>query len=289
MKIKKSHFEFHDRVRNGILLLAIVLLILIAVTWLYPFSENKTSALTEQPELQKQLDSLKKVAQLKNKKEYKLKPFNPNFINDFRGDQLGISAIALDKVYEFRQKGLWINSTEQFQKVSGISDSLLDAVTPYFKFPQWKMAENMGKKQNTSMVKELPFKKKGDLNAITEAELQIKIGIPDFVAKKIIQYRKEIGGFRSDLQLKDIEYLYDSQRKKLNSQYTVKRKNDFKVIILKEATVKDLVSVPYFDFEMALTIYDYIQENSKKVKIEDLGKIEDFPIEKIERIALYLK
>ena len=31
----------------------------------------------------------------------------------------------------------WINSSKQFQEVTKVSDSLLNAISQYFKFPEW--------------------------------------------------------------------------------------------------------------------------------------------------------
>ncbi|UZO79392.1 helix-hairpin-helix domain-containing protein [Aquimarina sp. ERC-38] len=288
MKIKKSHFEFHDRVRNGILLFAVLLLGIIVFTWNYPFTTSQKSVFSENIVYQAKVDSLKRILERKQKEKIILKPFNPNFINDYRGDQLGISAEALDKVYQYRKQEKWINSAEQFQLVTGVSDSLLQKIKPYFKFPEWKTDYAAVKNKNRT-VHNLPFHKKGDLNKVTALQLQEEIGIPDFVAEKIITYREEIGGFRDAIQLQDIPSLYTKQRKKLNSLYNVKNKNNLNYINIKEASVKELLSVPYFDFEMALAIHDFILQFPNFSKIEELKEIEGFPFEKIDRIALYLK
>ena len=43
----------------------------------------------------------------------------------------------IDRLLKFRGQDKWINSPQQFQEVTQISDSLLAEIAPYFKFPEW--------------------------------------------------------------------------------------------------------------------------------------------------------
>ncbi|MDB2632080.1 hypothetical protein N9Y27_03770 [Flavobacteriaceae bacterium] len=71
------------------------------------------------------------------KKTPKRYPFNPNFITSYKGYELGMSLEEIERLHAFRAQNKWINSSQDFQKVTGISDSLLAAISPYFKFPKW--------------------------------------------------------------------------------------------------------------------------------------------------------
>jgi hypothetical protein len=71
------------------------------------------------------------------KKTPKLFPFNPNFISSYKGYELGMSLKEIELLHNFRSSKKWINSTQDFQRVTGVSDSLLAAISPYFKFPKW--------------------------------------------------------------------------------------------------------------------------------------------------------
>jgi len=288
MKTIKSHFEIHKRFRNGILLLVLLMFLLVVAFAIFSNrTVNNNTAFVELTAFQTQIDSLKKVA-LNKKKSYTLKPFNPNFITEHKGYILGISPIELDRLYDYRKKGKWVNSVSDFKKVTGISDSLLKAVAPLFKFPEW--VENR-KRYHISQKPKYPaksFEQKGDLNTVTSLQLQEEIGVPDFIADRMIRYRDKLEGFIDDLQLKDVVGLYENQRKKILSLYTVKTFKDFEKININKASVKELMEVPYFDFEMALDIKDFIEERNGISDFKDLGEIEGFYLEKIDRIALYL-
>ena len=69
----------------------------------------------------------------------------------------------IDRLLAFREQGKWINSKEQFQEVTLVSDSLLNVISPLFKFPDW--VENPRTNQNLSnaIKKEKPTSEKLDL------------------------------------------------------------------------------------------------------------------------------
>src|SRR5690606_11435650 len=83
----------------------------------------------------KEIDSLR-LAELEARKPT-VYPFNPNYITDYRGTSLGMTNEEIDRLLAFRKQNKWVNSTKQFQEVTKISDSLLNTIAPYFKFPDW--------------------------------------------------------------------------------------------------------------------------------------------------------
>ncbi len=287
MKSIKSHFEIHRRFRNGILLLAILIFLLILYFFSASQSIDNSNDFEELSIFQTQIDSLKKEV-LSKKKSYQQRPFNPNFITEYKGYFLGMSTAELDRLHAYRKENNWINSTSDFKKVTGVSDSLLAAISPLFKFPEWVQNPQKSKYFQKQKYPAKSFAEKKDINTVTSLSLQQEIGVPDFIADRIITYRNKLNGFISDIQLKDVNGLYDNQRKKILSLYTVKTNKMIKKINLNKASVKELMEVPYFDFEMALEIKDFVKENDGIADFEELGKIEGFSLEKIDRIALYL-
>lgn len=85
-------------------------------------------------DIQSELDVEKKNLNYQKKKIF---PFNPNFISDYKGYKLGMSVAEIDRLHAFRRKNSYVNSAEEFQKVTLVSDSLLNELAPYFKFPSW--------------------------------------------------------------------------------------------------------------------------------------------------------
>ena len=285
MKSIKSHFVFTRSQQNGIFLLVCIIIILQAFYYFSDFT-NDVSAEGLSPEelerFQAQIDSIKLArAEADSVRIY---PFNPNYITDFKGYALGMSVEEIDKLHQFRDEDKWINSAIDFQKVTGVSDSLLASISPYFKFPDW-VIEAEKKKAKRREVAPIFI---SDLNTAKAEELQKIDGIGDVLASRIVNYRTKIGGFRSEIQLKDIYGLSYETREKLQRQFRVIESENFRLININKAKVLDLVEVPYIKYELAREIIDFRQLHEKIESFEELSKIESFPSDKIDRIQLYL-
>lgn len=87
---------------------------------------------------QSEIDALKAQKSVKKDTIY---PFNPNYITDYKGYVLGMKDAEIDRLLAYRKSGKWINSASDFKQVTGVSDSLLNKISPYFKFPDWVAAQ----------------------------------------------------------------------------------------------------------------------------------------------------
>ncbi len=286
----RSHFIFSRSQRNGIFFLVVLIILFQLFYFFVDFKPDKE--LTQEDSIriahfQKQLDSLKQVA-ISNT-EPKIYPFNPNLITDYKGYTLGMSVAEIDRLHDFRKTDKWVNTAEEFQKITLISDSLLNKISPYFKFPDW--VKNANHTRNATPAKSLISLsiKKRDLNTASMEDLiQIK-GIGEVLAGRIIKYRVKIGGFVSDIQLKDIYGLNFETRKELFDNFTVLTPpNDLIFLNINKASALELASVPYLDYELAREIVNYRTLHERIATFEELAKIKEFPSEKIDRIALYL-
>ncbi|MEO8774610.1 MAG: hypothetical protein ABI371_09845 [Gelidibacter sp.] len=97
----KSHFKFSNSQRNGIFLLATLIVVFQCVYAFVDFSSEDIP--TDTVALEKfrhQVDSLKRITVANNKP--KTYPFNPNYITDFKGYTLGMSTDEIDRLLEFR-------------------------------------------------------------------------------------------------------------------------------------------------------------------------------------------
>jgi len=291
MKNFKSHFWYNKRQRNGILFLVLLIVILQGTYFFTNSSSVKEmdSDISEIETYQQQIDSLKEI-QL-NKKEIKLYPFNPNYITDFKGYQLGMSLEEIDKLLEFRKTGKFVNSTKDFQKVTGISDSLLAVISPYFKFPDW--VDQRSSKQNKTYTNKKITKANNniidhDINKVTANQLKKLNGIGDKLAKRIIAYRELLSGFTFNEQLYEVYYLNEETANLVLKFYWVIKKPLIKKKNINNATFKEVLHLPYLDYNLTKKIFNYHDENGDFSELKDLKKIDSFPIDKFQRIALYL-
>jgi DNA uptake protein ComE-like DNA-binding protein len=288
----KSHFTFSKQQRSGILLLLLLIISLFCVYWFVDFSEENTfdTSSAEIVSIQKEIDSLRLVEIEKRKpKKY---PFNPNFITDYKGYTLGMSNEEIDRLLQFRKEDKWINSAADFKRVTGVSDSLLKELSPYFKFPDWvtnpKPKNDFKNDKSEKGFSEKPFNQKIDLNKATEEQLQQVSGIGAALSKRIVSDREKLGGFSNDSQLYGVFGLDASVVQRALNLFTVKTPKELNKINVNKASASDIATIPGISFELAKKIWEYRRLHEKVSIIQELDKIEGMTERKLQLIQLYL-
>lgn len=287
MNIFKSHFWYNKRQRNGIFFLLLIIGILQISFFFLDFSSNKPAQFSQNEidEFKKEQDSLLNVA-IKESKP-KIFPFNPNYINDFKGYQLGMNVDEIDRLISYRKSGKFINSIKEFKVVTDVSDSLLNSISPFFKFPDWVTNKNNTTNDSFKQPKKEVIEVK-DLNLVTSSDL-IKIkGIGEKTAERILSYRDKLQGFTFEDQLYEVYYLDKEIADKALEYFKVLSKPTIKKININIASFKEVLSIVYIDYELTKKIFNYRDEVAEIQSLEELKKIDGFPIEKFNRITLYL-
>lgn len=288
----KSHFTFNRQQRSGIFLLLLLIVSLLCVYWFVDFSEEDTfdTSSLEIVSMQKELDSLRLV-EMENRKPKKY-PFNPNFITDYKGYTLGMTNEEIDRLLQYRKEDKWINSASDFKRVTGVSDSLLAELSPYFKFPDWvtnpKPKNNFKDYKSEKGFSEKTFSQKIDLNKATEEQLQQVSGIGEALSKRIVAYREKLGGFSDDIQLHSVYGLDASVVQRTLNLFTVKTPKHISKINVNIASASDISTIPGISFEMAKKIWEYRRLREKINSIQELEKIEGMTERKLQLIQLYL-
>ena len=285
MQIKWRRFSFNRSNRIGMLYFASIIIVIFLLQILYGQLTNDQDdewfTSYETVKLQNELDSLKSIQQ---KKKDTIYPFNPNFLTDYRGYKLGLSVEQIDRFLNYREKDQWVNSAQEFQQITQIPDSLLDQIDTYFKFPDW-VKDREKEKQNAKS--DIIWRPKKDLNSITVEQLQGIKGIGPTLSNRIVDYRKRLKNYRDLIQLEDVWGLNYEVKDRLRKNLFVNQ--DYEQIAINKATVIELSEIPYFDYELSRKIFQFIQVRQGIDSFEELGKLQDFPFDKIERIKLYLK
>jgi len=285
----KSHFTFTKKQRNGIFLLILIIILLQCIYFFVDFSHEELQVNQNELEIfHNEIDSLRLV-EIENRKP-KIFPFNPNFITDYKGYTLGMTIEEIDRLLQFRAKDKWVNSVKEFQNVTKISDSLLAVISPYFKFPEWvtnpKPKTNYSY-QNNNQPK--TYEQKQDLNTASASQLQKVYGIGESYSKRIIAYRDKLEGFIADVQLQEVYGLSPEVIERIKEQFTVKTPKQVEQINLNSATIEELVTIQFIDYEVAHHIIEHRTLREGYKTLDELIKVKSFPINKIEIIKLYLK
>ena len=286
-----SYFNFSKSQRTGLVFLLVLIVILQAIYFFIDFS----LPIKENPEkekwlaVQSEIDSVKGVV-LNN--SYKIYPFNPNFISDYKGYKLGMSIQEIDRLLAYRKQNKYVNSAEEFQKVTQVSDSLLRVLAPNFKFPDWVNKKNTAASFTNSKYSVFAKKEKTviiDINTASLGDLIKVYGIGEVTAQRILSYKEILGGFVAMEQLNEVWGLSPEVLANLNKQFQVKSTLGIKKYDINNASIKELAQFPYFKYTIARQIVMYRSMNGDIHNIEDLTKIKGMPNDKIKIIVLYLE
>ncbi len=282
----QSFFGYSKLQRRGLCALFFLIVCVQFAIWLANFQKpwsksdvNPATALA----LQQELDSLKNARELVQHKMY---PFNPNFISDYKGYRLGMSVKEIDRLHAFRKQDKYVNSAAEFQKLTGVSDSLLKTMSGYFKFPDWVNKKRIRAQGYQSFDKKISIT---DINAATKEQLIAVYGIGPGLSERILKQRELLGGFVSMDQMQDVWGLSPEVIVKLNERFQIKSAPNLKKIAINEASLKELAAFPYFRYALAKQIVTYRTMSGKISNTDDLAKINGFPIEKMKIISLYLE
>ena len=284
MKKLKPHFVYNKKQRNGVFYFLLVLVIVQAVyIWYANTNKAYDIAKVELRDLQYQIDSLKE-SQLKQQKSFK---FNPNFITDEKGYALGMSIDEIDRLLAYRAQDKWMNSVKDFQQITKVSDSLLAVLSVSFKFIAKPIIQKTQKqkkqsKQNNSIVKQ-------SINKATAEELKLLYGIGDVLSNRIIAYRNRLKGYTYMSQLDEVYGLKEEALANVKRYYSVLEIPKIEKLNINTASFKEVLSIVYIDYNTTKLIFNYKDSIDKIENLQEIKKIAGFPIDKYDRIALYLQ
>jgi len=293
----KNYFYFSRGQKIGVSILLCLIVLLLAANWLlFDIIENESKAgdnrfMQEVAAFKASLRDRELTVKYKKNDDFlkkKLFKFDPNILDSISFVSLGIKPKIAHNILTYRLKGGKFKAPQDFSKVYGISESQFNELLPYI------FIEKQEKQETTNAVK--PVKEKTikekkpvlvELNAADTTELKNVYGIGSVFARRIVEYRKKIGGFSNKNQLMEVygikPEIYDKIEKyvSVDTQYINK-------IPINKVSVERLTEHPYLRFYAAKAIYNRRRELGKLASADDLKDLKDLPEETIEKILPYL-
>ena len=273
--------------QRGILFLLILLIGSVGYNYYYfNYLLDNSTSISYDEDLLLRFNSSVDSIRLAREEARKTKPKSVkiNFISEYNAYKIGLSPSEYDAIIDYNQSGKWIDSKATLASITGMSLSKLDSIHTFLIYPQYK--NNFQSTPSNSKVSSLPKK---DLNLASAEELGTIKGIGEVLSDRIIKYRTKMGGFRDELQLKEIYGLKYDVYKSLVETFELRNKTDFEKLDLKQASLLELTEIPYFNYELARNIKRFVDLREGDVDFDDLIKINDFPTSKLEGIKLYLE
>jgi DNA uptake protein ComE-like DNA-binding protein len=296
MKPFRFFFRFTKDQQKGIMAL-FILIVLFQIGYFivssvdFTSEKEKTAQEKEWLAHQQEINALKAKSGIHKDTIY---PFNPNYLSDYRGYRLGLSVEQIDRLTAYRKLGKFVNSSSDFKLVTGVHDTLLQKLEPYFKFghkfEDYKPLVS-GKQDASKGVaeKEKISTKIIDINEALEEDLVKVYGIGPYYAKTILKRRSALGGFVRMEQMDDFAEFSAEAKAGLKKRFAVVNKPLIDKINMNTASLVQLSRFPYFNKDIARSILTQRSMNGKIIKIDDLLEIQNFPVDKVKIIALYLE
>ena len=226
------------------------------------------------------MDSLRGIAQTE---EYNYR-YNPNTLGDYQGYMLGLRPREIDRLLLYRIQGKQITNKEDFQRVTGISDSMMEHIAPRLRFIRPAPYE----KEGTSKVGKKAGILVNDLNTASADDLMTISGIGPVLSRRVVKFRNRLNGFQVNAQLYAVYGLDSAVAGRVLERYQVIQAPEVKAININLASAEELTELVYFNWALARKIVVYREHHGPFENLDELTKIQDFPGDKIDQIKLYL-
>ena len=300
----KEIFYMHKSDRRVILALLAVLAVVLVALYLMGGEDEKSpissSIVADSLNYKERKAEEQTPSNLKNTEKV-LAPFDPNTADSTQLLQLGLSPRIVSNIYRYRQAGGIFNEKKDFARVYGLTVSQYQELEPYITIArEYRPASTLFPKQSrtaarhddvyrdSTFVPRYPVKiapgETIDLATADTAQLQTVPGIGPYYARRIVDYRKRLGGFVSVDQLDEIEDFPSSAKAFFDLGSPVIERININALSLNE-----LKRHPYINFRQARAITDYRRLYGPVSDLHDLSLSPDFPEEAIARLLPYVE
>ena len=233
--------------------------------------------------------------------------FDPNTADSTALLRLGLRRWQVASIYKYRSRGGTYRKPSDFARLYGLTVHDYRRLEPYIRIaPEYSLPASSlfykdsekGKSIHTNSYQSKDSVYRGlnreskklhsgefvDLNEADTSLLKRVPGIGSYYARRIIEYRRRLGGYASIKQLDEIDgFPQDAKNyirigKKLNNKLNINK-----------MTLSQLRSHPYFNYYQAKAIVDYRRSYGPLKSLQDLNACPDFTDADLQRISPYVE
>ncbi len=218
-----------------------------------------------------------------------LSPFDPNVTDSAGFTRLGLPPWMAHNILRYREKGGKFRRATDFRKVYGLTEKQYNTLLPYIVIAddvyRVDTVRVWTERLPADTVKSIKYPKGTviPLNRADTTELKKIPGIGSGIARRIVGYRKLLGGFFRVDQLADIQLSVEM----LQPWLTVEP-DETERINLNKASIERIHAHPYINFYQAKVIVEYRSKNGGLKSLQQLKLYEEFTTLDLERIAPYV-
>lgn len=218
------------------------------------------------------------------REEKKLKPFNPNDLDEAGWRQLGLSEKQAAAVVNIRNRKGGFKNAEDVKQVKFISEYVMQKIEPYLVFAadtQQVASKNDSNPVTSNTTKML------DINQAVLDEWKALPGIGDKLAERIVVFREKLGGFHRITQVCEVFGMPVETCDKITPQLSIGRK-DVAKIQLNYASTQELARHPYISFKLASAIVSNRNARGFYKSVDEIMTLGLVERELYDKLAPYL-
>ncbi len=288
----KEVFTFTKRERRGIFILLLIAFILLLYDAFGPIKWKSFSYYSDfQYQVERFTLSQEKVKKEKSylshsepKKKFKPKkrrieprPFDPNMMSFKQWLAMGLSEKQARTIEKYKRKGGRFRKPEDLRRIYCISEEEYEALSSY-------IVINELDEDDEDFISEVKIKL--NLNEVNEEEIQQVSGIGPVFAKRIIKYRKMLGGYSSVNQLNEVYGMDTIRFQQVRSFFEVTL-DSIHTISLNSASFRQILRHPYISKPTAAAICDYRKLHGSYKSVEELRSKQIVSDSLFQKIYLY--
>lgn len=218
--------------------------------------------------------------------------FDPNTADSTQLLRLGLQPWQVRNIYKYRAKGGRYHRPEDFSRLYGLTKGDYDRLLPFIKIadeyklmsdiPQVKVAKNDTVAKGLYQEK-LKEGETVDLNKADTTLLKKVPGIGSYYARRIVEYRKRLGGFVSVGQLSELKDFPEGLER-----WFVVSSIEIEPIYINKLSIDALRRHPYLNFYQAKVIVEHRRKYGPIKKLQSLSLYEEFSSSDLERLQQYV-
>ena len=226
-----------------------------------------------------------------------LRPFDPNTADSTTLLQLGLKRWQVRNLLKYRAAGGTYRKSSDLRRLYGMTDSMYLALEPYICIDTLRFARRDTIRRDSIPLKYKSLKKDTiiELNSADTLSLQCIRGIGSGIAKQIVRYREQLGGYYSAEQIRDIARLREYDRDTLIYftfdsvlPHLTACADSIRPVPVNHSSVQRLQHHPYLRFEQAKALYTLRRNRFKLKSIDELRSLPEFTEQDLERLKWYL-
>lgn len=294
----KSLFYFSRTERQGVIILIALIALVLMGSFFIP---SRESTLTKDTtfgkeyaafmDSQQERNQARKVNQSSRfpRRQVILAPFDPNTTDSVGFLQLGLPPWMAKNILRYRAKGGKFRRPEEFKKIYGLTEAQYATLLPFIAIDEAfshrdtiRLYTRLEKRDSMANFK-YPAGTLLSLNRADTTELKKIPGIGSAIARMIVGYRAQLGGFYRIEQLEELRLSVEALRPWLSVDV-----DETDRINLNKASVKRLNAHPYLNFYQAKVIVEYRKKKGKLSNLQQLKLYDEFSPQDFERLAPYV-